>query len=479
MPAQWNVITASEIIKSVNGELLAGGERTTFSGLSTDSREISRGQLFWPLKGEKHDGHHFISIALEKGAAGIIADKNYTTKISFNGSTPVIAVEDTLKALGDFAAWWRRQYSLQIAAITGSTGKTTTKEMAAGILNLGAPTLKNEGNFNNLIGLPLTLLQLNNNHCRAVLEMGMNRPGEIGRLTEITDPSIGLITNIAKVHLAGLGDINGVARAKAELIEKISSDHQLILNGDDELLLKTASHFQRKTMTFGLGSKNDVRAINIENQGLRGMTFVLLYHETKMPIKLRVPGAQNMINALAASAIALSMEVPWPHIVEGLHDYEGIKGRFKPYSLKNGVTLVDDTYNSNPYSLRAALKAIKDMKPKKGRTIICLGQMSELGEETGLAHREAGALIASMGGDYLLVMGESASEVIEGAMKNGFHSGRVKKVSTHREMAQEIKEIIKPDDLILLKGSRIMELERVSKLLLENGSEEGKNDKDK
>lgn len=475
MPAQWKAITASEIIKSVKGELLAGGERVTFAGLSTDSRETARGQLFWPLKGEKHDGHHFISQALKKGAAGIIIDKNYATQISFNGSTPVIAVEDTLKALGDFAAWWRRQYSLQVAAITGSTGKTTTKEMAAGILKLGAPTLKNEGNFNNLIGLPLTLLKLQNSHRRAVLEMGMNRPGEIGRLTEITDPSIGLITNIAKAHIEGLGDIHGVARAKAELIEKISPDHQIILNGDDDLLLKTTYSYQRKTMTFGLGPQNDIRAANIENQGLKGTTFTLLYHETKMPIKLRVPGAQNMINALAASAIALSMEVPWPHIVEGLYDYEGIKGRFKPYSLKNGVTLVDDTYNSNPYSLRAALKAIKDMKPKKGRTIICLGQMSELGKETSPAHREAGALVASIGAEYLLIIGESASEVLEGALKNGFPSGRAKTVSTHQEMAQEIKEIIKPDDLILLKGSRIMELEKVSKLLLENGSEEGKN----
>jgi UDP-N-acetylmuramoyl-tripeptide--D-alanyl-D-alanine ligase len=181
-----------------------------------------------------------------------------------------------------------------------------------------------------------------------------------------------------------------------------------------------------------------------------------------------------MINALAASAIALAMGVPWQHIKEGLHDYEGMKGRFKPYRLRNGVTLVDDSYNSNPYSLGAALKAIKELEPKKGRIIICLGQMSELGKETGPAHREAGACVASMAAEYLLVMGESASEVLEGALKEGFPSARAKIVSTHKEMAQEIKEIMKPHDLILLKGSRIMELEKVAHLLLENGSEEDK-----
>jgi UDP-N-acetylmuramoyl-tripeptide--D-alanyl-D-alanine ligase len=298
----------------------------------------------------------------------------------------------------------------------------------------------------------------------------MNRPGEIRRLTEIADPDLGLITNIGPAHLEGFRDITGVARAKTELIEQMAPDNPVLLNGDDELLIKTASPFQRKTTTFGFGPTNDVRAVDIESRGLEGMTFGLLCHGKKTKIGLRVPGNQNVINALAASAIALAMDVPLDQVIEGLDCYQGIAGRFNPVSLGKGVTMVDDSYNANPLSLKAALDAVRGMKGGKGRIIVCLGQMAELGNETGPAHINAGALMADMEVDYLLVMGDNAADVLEGALKNGLPQDRARVVSSHQEMARAVQEIIKPGDLILVKGSRIMELEKVSRLLMGNGS---------
>ncbi|MDP6179478.1 MAG: UDP-N-acetylmuramoyl-tripeptide--D-alanyl-D-alanine ligase, partial [Desulfatiglandales bacterium] len=254
MTAKWGEITAGEIISPIKGELKSGTPGSVFTGLSTDSREINPGQLFWALKGEKYDGHDFVEQAIDKGATGIVIKKGYLLKIPPGRSLVLMKVTDTLKALGDLAGWWRHQHGIPVAAITGSVGKTTTKEMTASILGLGALTLKNKGNFNNLIGLPHTLLALEEVHGRAVLEMGMNRPGEIARLTEIADPDIGLITNVARVHLEGLGNIEGVARAKVEMLDKISKDGQVVLNGDDELLMRVASPFQKKTITYGLGS---------------------------------------------------------------------------------------------------------------------------------------------------------------------------------------------------------------------------------
>ena len=248
MKAKWGEITAKEIIYAIDGELIAGNPESSLMGICTDSREIISGQFFWALQGERYDGHDFVKQAVEKGALGIVIKKSHRREISPNGDLVVIVVEDTLRALGDLAGWWRHQHDVRVAAITGSVGKTTTKEMTANILELDAPTLKNRGNLNNLVGLPLTVLMMEERHCKAVLEMGMNRPGEIARLTEIADPDIGLITNIAKAHIEGLGDINGVARAKAELLEKISSDGQIILNGDDEVLMAVASHFPKKMM---------------------------------------------------------------------------------------------------------------------------------------------------------------------------------------------------------------------------------------
>ncbi len=472
MSARWGEITAGEIAAIIGGRILSGSPETVFASLGTDSRQIIKGQVFWALIGENHDGHNFAAEAIRLGASGAViqADRSGAVPSTIGGS--VIAVNDTLKGLGDLASWWRHQYPVRLAAITGSMGKTTPKEMAAAIVAAGRKTLSNHGNFNNLIGLPLSLFHLNEEHRAVVLEMGMNRRGEIARLTEIADPDVGLITNVARVHLEGLGDIMGVARAKVELLEKMSPDATVILNGDDELLMKTASPYGRKTMTFGLSAGNDIQARNVRDLGREGFSFDLCHRDQTVPVRLSIPGRHNVMNALAASAIALSFGESYEDISNGLSGYQGVKGRFTVTNLPFGGVLVDDTYNSNPSSLRAAMEHLKNLAPEGGRIIIGLGDMLELGAETEPAHLEAGAQVANLGADLFVAMGDYAELMIQGAVLNGFPQNRTAKVGSHNEMVRIFRKEMKQGDLLFLKGSRRIGLDRVAQAL-RNGENEG------
>ena len=479
MPAGWGKIRAKEILSPINGALISGDQETVLAGISTDSRTIGDGDLFWALRGERYDGHDFVTKAIEQGAAGIVAQNDWVSlECAVEDANPdtlssrnpvVISVDDTLDALGDLAAWWRCRYDLKVVAITGSSGKTTTKEMVAAILNIGNMTLRNQGNFNNLIGLPLTLLKLKGDYKRAVLEMGMNRPGEISRLTEIADPDVGVILNVGMAHLEGLSDLDGVAKAKTELIKKISSRGLVILNGDDEPLMKRASTFLKQKMTFGLGQGNDVRAANIKNDGPEGIRFDLIYRDNCWPVQIKVPGLHNLANALAAAAVGLKLNEPPENIRKGLGIFSGIKGRFEVASIAEGIILVDDTYNANPSSLGAALDAVDSMVNKEGRLIVGLGEMMELGDATINSHREAGQKVAEAGACSFFAMGEHACEMINSAQIAGIPAERLKVMETHDEMVKEIADTMREGDLILLKGSRKMGLEKVVEGLRRRG----------
>ncbi len=466
MTAKWGEITAGEIVAPIKGTLISGREDMVLTGISTDSRGILPGQLFLALRGDRYDGHDFVDKAVDKGASCVIAEKGCFKAGTIIGPA-VIEIKDGLKALGDLAAWWRQQHDVRVAAITGSVGKTTTKEMTAGILELGARTLKNMGNFNNLIGLPLTILRLQQEDRNAVLEMGMNQPGEIDRLTEIAEPDIGLITNVARVHLEGLSDIAGVAKAKMELMERISPEGLMILNGDDKELMRAASRFNREVVTYGLGSDNEIRAARIRQLGNEGLSFELHYHGDSHPIRLRVPGKPNLLSALAASAIAICMDEPISRISTGLNSFKGIRGRFMLTPLPGDIILVDDTYNSNPASLKAAVDSVKDLAEGKRRLIVGLGEMMELGDETVLSHREAGGMIADLGVSYFLAIGEHARDMVTGALDNGLPPEKVMIVGSQDEMCRKIRDVIREGDLIFLKGSRMMGLEKVSEGLKE------------
>ncbi len=465
MTARWGAVNAQEIVSIVQGETISGCLGTVFSGLSTDSRAIKEGELFWALKGEKLDGHDFVNDAVNKGAKGIVIERGRPSSIPAGKDLVAIAVPDTLRALGDFASWWRHQHQVRVVGITGSTGKTTTKEMAASIFGLSGMTLKNKGNFNNLIGLPLSLFLLEATHRTAILEMGMNRAGEIARLTEIADPDVGLITNVAKVHVEGLGSVEGVAKAKVELLEKMSAEGQPILNGDDELLMSTAAPFQKKVMTFGLGPKNDVQPEDVKNLGREGFSFDIRYAGEAVPVRLRIPGAQNIYNALAASAIAFASRESPDRIAQGLNSFEGIDGRFMLSPLPGGCTLVDDTYNANPHALKAALDSLKALVDEGGRILVGLGDMLELGNETVAAHVEAGERVAEIGAYGFVALGEHARLMIEGAINKGFPRDRASIARDHQDMAEKIRGMMRKGDLIFLKGSRRVGLEKVVVLL--------------
>lgn len=472
MTARWGSITAEEIARAGGGTLLLGSGETVFTALGTDSRSIHAGQIFWALKGERFDGHDFAAEALKKGAAGAVIQQDRKGIPLPPGAGAVIGVPDTLRALGDLAGWWRHQQPARVVAITGSVGKSTTKEMAASILSLGRKTLRNRGNLNNLVGLPLTLFQLEADHQAAVLEMGMNRPGEIARLTEIADPDVGLITNVAGVHLEGLGDIQGVARAKVELVERISPRARVFLNGDDELLVKTAAAFGRRTLTFGMGKGNDVRARDLRNLGKDGLSFELDHEGGTVSVRLRIAGSQHVFNALGAAAIALSLGATESQVSEGLYAFEGIQGRFTLISLPGRVTLVDDTYNSNPFSLRAAMGSLRSLTLQGGRVLVGLGEMLELGAETESAHLEAGEMVAELSPGHFVAMGEHAGQMIEGALRKGFSKERTSAAASHGEMARILAEAAKEGDVIFLKGSRRIGLEKVCEILRKGAAKE-------
>jgi UDP-N-acetylmuramoyl-tripeptide--D-alanyl-D-alanine ligase len=349
--------------------------------------------------------------------------------------------------------------------ITGSNGKTTTKEMTALILEGMGKTLKNQGNLNNLIGLPLTLLKLERDHRTAVLEMGMNRPGEIGRLTEIADPDVGVITNLAKAHLDGVGDLQGVARAKVEMIRQMSPQAKAVLNGDDPLLLETAFAFRTDVVTFGIGDENTIRATHVENHGRDGVRFLLRFKGGGRPVHLKVPGLQNVINAPAAASACLCLGVPLPEVIEGLGLFGGIPGRFQVTLLPGERVLVDDTYNANPESIRAAAESLEGLVSRGGRILVGLGEMMELGKETVTAHREMGKTIAGLSPHLFLAMGPHASEMVEGARKAGMQEQQAEVVDSHDQMFHRLVREVRERDLIFLKGSRKMELDRVVQAL--------------
>ena len=465
MTATWGKISSKEIVSAVKGHMVSGDPQACFSGFNSDSRTVQRGELFWALKGDRFDGHDFTLRAVIQGASGMVVQKGFPASLKDVPSIAVIAVDDTLRALGDLAAWWRRQHMAKVAAITGSSGKTTAKEMTAAILQVGNKTLKNPGNHNNLIGLPVTLLKLEKTHQRAVLEMGMNHKGEIARLTEISNPDVAVILNVGMAHLEGLGNIDGVAEAKTEMMGNLSPEAKIILNGDDEILMKHAARFGRgrEFITFGLNKGNDIQGIDIGRHGSNGMRFDLTCDGNRWPITLGVSGVHNVKNALAAAAIGLSLDEPMEHIVKGLGSFSGIKGRFQSIPLQKEILLIDDTYNANPSALKAALHSAAPMVKKDGRFFVGLGDMLELGEAAPSAHREAGRRIAGSGASWLFTMGIHAEDVKEGAIAAGMPSNRVIISKTHDELTTKIIQEIKSKDMVFLKGSRMMQFEKVSK----------------
>ena len=436
--------TIAEILAATRGNLIQRGCWDTFCGVSTDSRTTQTGQIFIPLSGERHDGHDFIIQALNRGARGVLVERRAVKaatgvreglKPAAGRALTVIAVDAALAALGDLAHAWRGRFALPVVAITGSCGKTTTKEMAAGVLSRTYQVHKNSLNLNNLIGLPLTLLDLDAAHEAAVVEMGMNRFGEIRRLTQIAAPTVGVLTNVYGAHTEGVGDVAGVARAKGEIISALGPEAHLLYNADDPRVAGLARSFRGPTLSYGLGPGAALKAEGRRTLGADGQSTLLHYQGQSWPLLLPAAGEHMLYNALAATAVGLVLGMPPAETAAALAAFRPIARRSQVVTLPIGVHLLNDCYNANPGSMAMALQTLMELKGP-GRAAAALGDMLELGPAASQEHRNLGRLAAQAGVDYLVTYGDFRLEVAAGALAEGLPASHLFPISRQDDGAR-------------------------------------------
>ena len=444
------------MVNAVQGVVMQQGEQTQLLGVTIDSRKTRAGDLFFAIQGAQFDGHDFCREAVDRGAFAVVVSRS----VEIPQKVSVINVKDTLTALGDLASWWRRRFSLSLVAITGSNGKTTTKEMVAALFEHTERVLKNEGNVNNLVGVPLTLLQLEEHHTAAVVEMAMNRSGELKRLAEIAAPTIGVITNIAPAHLEGLGDIEHVAQAKGELFEALSSDATAIVNSDDPFAQKLIKRTKANIIRYGSSPECDIQLLNIEEKEREGIEVTLRIDQKKIHFHLPLLGKHNAWNAAAAMAVAYVMKMDLSEAAAILETMKSFRMRLQPLHLKNGSLLLNDTYNANPSSTKAALEVLKNCSHHT-TSIAVLGDMLELGKQSASLHEEIGNEVARLRIDHLFLVGDFASSVAKGAQKHGMTSEQINVFTTRDELIRALREQMSGQDCILVKGSRGMKMEEI------------------
>jgi UDP-N-acetylmuramoyl-tripeptide--D-alanyl-D-alanine ligase len=439
-------VKLSILAANIQGELL--GPDVNYIGVSLDTRSIKPHELFIALRGEQFDGHHFIELAKQRGAAGAVVDHAIDTDL------PLIRVQDTRKALGELAKQHRSQFSIPIIALTGSCGKTTTKEMIRSILAEVGPVLTNFKNFNNDIGLPLTLLNLNAQHRYAVIEMGANHAGEIAYLTHITQPTVALVTNIGPAHLQGFGSMAGVAQAKAEIFSGLAKNGVAIINADDrftDTLQKACAGFRK--VSFGLSDTCDFSATNIQIDSDGKATFLLHAPCAKETmISLNLPGQHHVMNALAAAATTSQVGIELSPIKSGLEKMQPVPGRVIVSKTKIGATLIDDSYNANPSSVAVALKLLAHYS---GQRIFVMGDMGELGQNAVDYHRQIGQLAKELNIDDVYTCGDLSKETAKAFGASAKH------YPNHQELILALKPHLQKNVTILIKGSRTAQMEKV------------------
>lgn len=443
-------------IAAVTGGRISGSPDGEVSGVSTDSRSISAGELFVPLRGARFDGHGYIADVAARGVRVVLADTGFTGVLP-DGVTLVV-VDDTLRALGDLAADYRRRFTLPLIAITGSNGKTTTKEMLASILSQTGSGLKTEGNLNNLIGLPQTLFRLSEEARWAVLEMGMSEPGEIDRLAEIAGPQTGIVLNAYPAHLQSMGSIEGVARAKGELLLRLPAGGSAIVNADDRLISRQPVADGARRITFGLADA-DVTATDIISKGVEGQRFQLNLAGKQYLVDLSAYGQHAIYDALAAAAAAHAIGIEPEMIRSGLEQFRPYDKRFRLEAL-TGLILIDDSYNANPASMNAALETLQGLKGDR-LAFVALGDMLELGDDEMELHRSLGEAAARVA-DRLYLTGSLTVATAEGAVSAGMDDENVFFGMSHEEIVADIIRNASPGDFVLVKGSRGMRMEKVA-----------------
>jgi len=442
--------TLVEICQATGGDLVSGTNQA-FSGICTDSRKIKPGELFIALSGEQFDGHNFVIQVLEQGAGGVLVSHSVTT----SPTATVILCSDTLQALQALAAYHRKRFSLPVLAITGSNGKTTTKDMAAALLGSRLHVLKTHANFNNEIGLPQTLLNLTAQHQIAVVEMGMRGLGQIKALAQIARPTAGIVTNVSETHLELLGSLENIAAAKSELVEAIEPDGFVALNADNPYVAAMAAKARCAVITFGIHQTSDLHGENIrEIPG--GVAFDCCYQGRRFAVTVPALGEHNVMNALAALAAGFKLGMNEQDMVRGLAQFAS-SGMRMTIEQVGPYQVINDAYNASPLSMASALRTL--MSQTKGRTVAVLGDMFELGAISEEAHREVGRIAAQLGVNLLVTVGTLGRIIADGAREQGHEA--VFSCQNHAEAIQVLHDKLAVGDVILIKGSRGMKMEQL------------------
>ena len=457
--------TIDTIVPIVAGELLTGAADSVVAGLSIDTRDLDPGMLFVALAGEHVDGHDFLGDAVNLGARALIVTRNAEDLSDVLGAAAergiaIIRVDSALRAIQSLAAWHRGRLHCPVVGITGSTGKTSTKDLLASVLSTRFDIVSTSGNMNNELGVPLTLLEANPTTEVVVVEMGMRGTGQIAALCGIARPTLGLVTNVGTSHIELLQTQEAVADAKAELVAAVPEEGTVFLNGDDAYADRISQVAHAPIVHYGLSARCSVRAEDIVLDAESRAEFALVGEGEPVRVALKVPGRHNVYNALAAAAVGLSLGCTPEEIAVGLGRAELSAMRMQVFEAACGVTVVNDAYNANPVSMRAAVETLASMQPE-GRRIAVLGDMAELGSLTELAHFRLGELVGRLPVDGLVTVGPRALRIAEGARAAGMDPGTVRPCATVDEATEVLDDLLEPGDAVLVKASRVMGLERV------------------
>jgi UDP-N-acetylmuramoyl-tripeptide--D-alanyl-D-alanine ligase len=461
------IFTVGDIVRGTQGALVGGDLGVPVAGVSIDTRTLAVGEVFFAIVGHERDGHAFLDDAAARGAACLVVS---SLPDDLRGSTPVVLVEDTTRALGRLAAYHRARFSLPVAAVTGSNGKTTTKEMMASVLGALGPVLKPESSFNNQWGLPLTLFRLGPEHRAAALELGANQPGEIAALARICRPTVGIVTVVASAHTEFFGSLDGVQAEKSALVRAIPPEGAVVLNADDARVLAMREQAVARVLTYGTSGAADVRAVGPAVETAHDVRFALAMGGQERSVRLAFAGRHNVVNALAAAGAGRALGLGLDQIAAGLEAARPAKGRCV-WRRSGGITILDDTYNANPSSLIAALDTLA-AGAGAARRVVVLGDMLELGAGAEAAHREAGRAIAAAGVAELIGVGRHARAAVEAARAAGLAESH--HTATFEDTVVLLLKRLVPGDALLVKGSRGMRMEQVVDALMGRfGGEDG------
>jgi UDP-N-acetylmuramoyl-tripeptide--D-alanyl-D-alanine ligase len=460
------VLTAAMVAHATGGRLVAGPADRTFPSVSTDTRALAPGALFIALAGERFDAHDFVGQAVAQGAAGVVVQAPVTAAVA---GAAVIVVPDTLRALQDLARDVRRASGARVVAITGSAGKTTTKEITAELLETRYRVFRNRGNLNNHVGLPLSLLELRDGPDVAVVELGMNHAGEIRVLANIAEPDVCVWTNVGDAHIGHFGSREAIAAAKAELLERATADTLIVSNADDALVASHVSRAAGRHMSFGVGPAASVRAVAIVDRGFEGTTATAATPAGTLQLDVPLAGRAQLFNVLAAVAVAVEFGVSARAIEGRVAGLRPVARRGAITRLANGARIVDDSYNASPDAVDAMLAALQ-ATPTTGRRVAVLGEMLELGTAAHALHAACGRAAAAAGVSELVVIGGAAADgLAEGARIAGLPADRIHRFADSVGAAELVLRLIAPGDLVLVKGSRGTRMDVVVDRLLEVG----------